>query len=145
MSPTQLTIEEQVLWLKQTAADVIPEADLLAKLRRSRETGVPLRVKLGMDPTAPDLHLGHSVVMQKLRQFQELGHEVYLVIGDFTALIGDPSGKSETRKPLTAEEVRVNARTYQDQAYALLDPARTRIVYNNDWLGAMQFADVVKL
>jgi len=145
MNPNDLSIEEQVRWLKRTAADIVPEADLAAKLRRSRESGVPLRVKLGLDPTAPDLHLGHTVVLQKLRQFQELGHEVYLVIGDFTALIGDPSGKSETRKPLTAEDVRASAQTYQDQAYAILDPDRTHVVYNNEWLGAMGFADVVKL
>ncbi len=145
MNPLDLTPDEQLAWLKTRAADVVPEPALAAKLKRARETGVPLRVKLGMDPTAPDIHLGHTVVLRKLRQFQQLGHEVYLIIGDFTAMIGDPSGKSETRKPLGPEDVRANARTYQDQVFKVLDPERTRVVFNNDWLGAMSFADVVRL
>src|SRR5947209_6203435 len=122
MNPKDSSLEAQVAWLKTGTADVVPEGELLAKLRRSHATGRPLRVKLGMDPTAPDIHLGHAVVLRKLRQFQHLGHEVTLIIGDFTALIGDPSGKSETRKPLTAEEVRENARTYQEQVFRILDP-----------------------
>jgi tyrosyl-tRNA synthetase len=145
MRPQELTPEEQLQWLKAGAADVVPEAALADKLRKSRETGQPLRVKLGMDPTAPDLHLGHSVVLRKLRQFQDLGHDVLLIIGDFTAMIGDPSGKSETRKPLTPEDVRANARTYQDQVYRILDRRRAQVVFNNDWLGGMGFADVVRL
>jgi tyrosyl-tRNA synthetase len=145
MKPDSLTIDEQLQWLKAGTADVVPEGDLAEKLKRARETGRPLRVKLGLDPSAPDIHLGHTVVLRKLRQFQELGHEVYLIIGDFTAMIGDPSGKSETRKPLTPEEVRANAQTYQDQAFRVLDPEQTRITFNNDWLGAMTFADVVKV
>src|SRR5688500_14140182 len=140
-----LSIEEQLALLRQGTAEILPEEDLAAKLRRSAATGQPLRVKLGMDPTAPDIHLGHSVVLRKLRQFQQLGHEVYLIIGDFTAMIGDPSGKSETRKPLTAEDVRAHARTYQEQVFRVLDPDRTQVVYNNDWLGEMRYADVVKL
>lgn len=145
MIPLHATPEEQLAWLRRGAADIVPEEVLLAKLRASAASGQPLRVKLGMDPTAPDLHLGHSVVLRKLRQFQQLGHEVYLIIGDFTAMIGDPSGKSETRKPLTPEEVRANALTYQEQVYRVLDPERTHVVYNNDWLGPMTFAEVVKL
>jgi tyrosyl-tRNA synthetase len=145
MNPQDLSVQEQVDWLKAGASDVVPVEDLAAKLQRSRDTGRPLRVKLGMDPTAPDIHLGHSVVLRKLRQFQQLGHEVSLIIGDFTAMIGDPSGRSETRKPLSAEEIRANAQTYQDQVFKILDPERTRVVFNNDWLGAMTFADVVKL
>jgi tyrosyl-tRNA synthetase len=145
MNPQDLSLDDQLAWLKAGTTDVVPEADLAAKLRASRLTGRPLRVKLGMDPTRPDLHLGHSIVLRKLRQFQQLGHEVYLVIGDFTALIGDPSGRSETRKPLTADDVRVNAQTYAEQAFAILDPDRTHIVYNNDWLGKMSFADVIAL
>ena len=100
MNPQELHPEAQLEWLRQGTADLVPASDLLAKLKRSRDTGKPLRVKLGMDPTRPYLHLGHSIVLRKLRQFQDLGHEVYLIIGDFTALIGDPSGRSETRKPL---------------------------------------------
>jgi tyrosyl-tRNA synthetase len=145
MNPHDLSLEEQLALLKSGTADVVPEADLAQKLRKSRETGRPLRVKLGMDPTAPDLHLGHSIVLRKLRQFQLLGHEIDLVIGDFTARIGDPSGRSETRKPLTEEDVRANARTYVEQVTTILDPEHTRVVYNNDWLGEMRFADVVKL
>ena len=145
MNPADLPIDEQLAWLKTGTLDIVPEADLAAKLKRSRETGKPLRVKLGMDPTAPDLHLGHSVVLRKLRQFQQLGHEVYLIIGDFTAMIGDPSGRSETRKPLTPEDVAANAKTYADQVFRILDPERTHLVYNNDWLGAMTFADVIRL
>ncbi|MFN3650771.1 MAG: tyrosine--tRNA ligase [Armatimonadota bacterium] len=145
MNPQDLSPQQQVEWLKAGGVDIVPEADLVSKLIRSRETGRPLRVKLGMDPTAPDIHLGHTVVLRKLKQFQDLGHELFLIIGDFTAIIGDPTGKSETRKPLTEEEVRENARTYQEQVFKVLDPERTHIVYNNDWLGAMNFADVVKL
>lgn len=145
MNPQDLTPQEQLEWLKTGTADVVPAAELTAKLQRARETGVPLRVKLGMDPSAPDLHLGHTVVLRKLRQFQQLGHQVILIIGDFTAMIGDPTGKSETRKALTPDEVRANAQTYADQAFTVLDPERTQLTYNNDWLGAMTFADVVQL
>src|SRR5205823_2485634 len=104
--------------------------------------GRPLRVKLGMDPSVPDLHLGHSIVLRKLRQFQDLGHEVHLIIGDFTAMIGDPSGRSETRRQLSAEEVRGNARTYEEQYHKILDPERTRVSFNSEWLGPMTFHDV---
>jgi tyrosyl-tRNA synthetase len=143
--PRSLSIDEQLRWLKRGTVEVVPEADLKAKLQRSKETGTPLRVKLGMDPSAPDIHLGHTVVMRKLRQFQELGHELYLIIGDFTGMIGDPTGKSETRKALTPEEVRVNAQTYADQVFKVLDPEHTHVVYNNEWLGEMRFADIIRL
>ncbi len=145
MNPQDLSIDEQLAWLKAGALDIVPEAGLVEKLKRSRESGRPLRVKLGMDPTAPDLHLGHSVVLRKLRQFQQLGHEVYLIIGDFTAMIGDPSGRSETRKPLTPEAIQANAKTYAEQVFRILDADKTRLVYNNDWLGPMTFADVIRL
>lgn len=142
---TPLAIEEQLALLRRGTAEIIPEEDLAAKLRRSIETGQPLRVKLGMDPTAPDIHLGLAVVLRKLRQFQDLGHEVILIIGDFTAMIGDPSGKNETRKPLTPDEVRANARTYEEQYCKILNPLRTRVVFNSEWLGRMSFADVIRL
>jgi len=138
-----MTVEEQLEKLRRGTVEIIPEAELAAKLRQSQQTRQPLRVKLGMDPTAPDIHLGISVVLRKLRQFQDLGHEVIVIIGDFTAMIGDPSGKSETRKPLTAEDVRANARTYEEQYCKILDPQRTRVVFNSEWLGAMSFYDVV--
>lgn len=145
MNPQDLSLDEQLDSLKQGTVDIVPLDDLAAKLKRSRQTGKPLRVKLGMDPTRPDLHLGHAIVLRKLRQFQDLGHEVYLIIGDFTAMIGDPSGRSETRKPLTPEDVKTNAQTYAEQVFHILDPERTQLVYNNDWLGKMTFADVVDL
>jgi tyrosyl-tRNA synthetase len=140
-----MTVEEQLARLRRGTAEIIPEAELAAKLKRSQETGQPLRVKLGLDPTAPDIHLGSAVVLRKLRQFQDLGHEVVVIIGDFTAQIGDPSGRSETRKPLTAEEVQVNARTYEEQYCKILDAQRTRVVFNSQWLGPMTFWDVVRL
>ncbi len=128
------TLEEQLAVLTSRTVEVISREELLRKLERRKR---PLRVKLGMDPTAPDLHLGHTVVLHKLRQFQELGHEVIFLIGDFTGMIGDPSGRSETRKPLSAEEVTRNAETYKSQIFKILDPAKTRIEFNSKWLGAM--------
>ena len=127
--------------LRRGTVEIISEEELLAKLARGR----PLRVKLGLDPTAPDLHIGNAIVLQKLRQFQDLGHEAVLVIGDFTGLIGDPSGKTETRPALSPEQIERNARTYRDQYSLVLDPARTRVVFNSEWLGKMQFYDVIKL
>lgn len=145
-SPLQaLTPEEQLEQLRRGAAEIISEEELLEKLRRSRREGRPLRVKLGLDPTAPDIHLGHTVVLRKLRQFQDLGHQVVLIIGDFTGRIGDPTGKSVTRPQLTEEEVRANAATYARQLGKILDPARTEIVFNNDWLGRLTFAEVIHL
>ncbi len=127
--------------LKCGAAQIISEVELREKLSLGR----PLRVKLGVDPTSADLHLGHTLVLRKLRQFQDLGHEAILIIGDFTAMIGDPSGRSVTRPQLTREQVLANAETYRQQAFKILDPDRTRLVSNGDWLGAMSYADVIRL
>jgi tyrosyl-tRNA synthetase len=136
---------EQLEIITAGAEEIIPEEEMALKLERALSAGTPLRVKYGADPSAPDLHLGHAVCFRKLRDFQELGHRIIFVIGDFTARIGDPSGRSETRRPLSAEEVEVNARTYMDQVYKLLDPERTEVVYNNDWLGALALADMIRL
>ncbi len=133
---------EQQAILTSRTVEVISREELLRKLEKR---GRPLRVKLGMDPTAPDLHLGHSVVLHKLRQFQELGHEIIFLIGDFTGMIGDPSGRSDTRKPLTAEEVARNAETYKSQIFKILDPAKTQIEFNSKWLGAMTGKDLIDL
>lgn len=127
--------------LMRGAAQVVSEGELRRKLAR----GKPLRVKLGVDPTAPDIHLGHAVALQKLRQFQQLGHQVVLIIGDFTAQIGDPSGRNSTRPPLTHEEVTANARTFTDQAFLILDRDRTEVVYNGEWFGRMNFIDIIRL
>ncbi len=135
------TPEEQLAVLTSGSVELISREELLRKL----ESGRPLRVKLGMDPTAPDLHLGHTVVLHKLLQFQELGHEVIFLIGDFTGMIGDPSGRSETRKPLTAEEVARNAETYKSQIFKILDSAKTRIVFNSEWLGTMSGEKLIDL
>jgi tyrosyl-tRNA synthetase len=133
--------ERQLELLRRGAAEIISEEELLAKLREDR----PLRVKLGLDPTAPDIHIGFAVVLRKLRQFQDLGHEAILVIGDFTALIGDPTGKKQTRPMLTREEVERNAATYRQQYSRILDPERTRVVFNSQWLAPLNLADVVRL
>src|SRR3954465_15124811 len=133
--------DEALSILKQGPAQIISEPELLAKLGLGR----PLRVKLGVDPTSPDLHLGHALILRKLRQFQDLGHEAVLIIGDFTSMIGDPSGRSVTRPQLSREEVQANAESYREQAFKVLDPARTRIVYNGEWLGKMKFEDVIRL
>ena len=133
--------DEALAFLKQGAAQIISEDELRAKLA----TGRPLRVKLGVDPTTPDIHLGHSIVLRKLRQFQELGHQAVLIIGDFTGMIGDPSGRSATRPQLTHKEIMENAATYREQAFKILDPARTETVCNGDWFRAMSFEDVIRL
>ncbi|MGC9315174.1 MAG: tyrosine--tRNA ligase, partial [bacterium] len=140
-----MDIKQQLEILKNRAVETIPEEELTAKLKKSAETGKPLKIKLGCDPSRPDLHLGHAVVLRKLRDFQDLGHEAILVIGDFTAMIGDPSGKSKTRPQLTFEETRENGKTYWEQASAILDPEKTRIVYNSEWLDKMSFSEVIKL
>jgi tyrosyl-tRNA synthetase len=132
---------EQLRIISSGVADVVPQADLVKKL----STGRPLTVKLGVDPTAPDLHLGHAVPLRKLRQFQDLGHDVVLIIGDFTALIGDPSGRNSTRPPLTTEQIDHNATTYIEQAYRILDPDRTVMRRNSEWLGELGFADLLRL
>ena len=127
--------------LKRGVVTLHSEKELADKLAR----GKPLRIKLGVDPTSPDIHLGHAVGLRKLRQFQELGHHIVLIIGDFTAMIGDPSGRSTTRPPLTHEEVMVNAKTYTEQAFLVLDKERTEVVYNGDWFKNMPFTEVIKL
>jgi tyrosyl-tRNA synthetase len=138
-------VERQLRVIRRGAAEIVPEEDLVAKLRRSVATGQPLRIKLGMDPTAPDIHLGHTVVLQKIRQMQDLGHIAHLVIGNFTGQIGDPTDKSETRRQLSPEEVEANARTYVAQIFKVLDPNKTEIVYNADWLAPLNFAEVIRL
>jgi len=143
--PTRRSIEEQIEYLKRGVVDLIREDDLRRKLERSVETGHPLRVKLGADPTAPDLHLGHTVVLRKLRQFQELGHTVIFLIGDFTGMIGDPTGRSATRPPLSREEIEANAETYKQQVFKILDPERTVIEFNSRWLGALRSEEWIRL
>src|SRR6266702_3679428 len=133
--------DEALSFINQGAAQIISENELREKLALGR----PLRVKLGVDPTTPDIHLGHSIVLRKLRQFQDLGHQAILIIGDFTGTIGDPSGRSATRPQLTRKEVLANAATYRDQAFTLLDPARTETVCNGDWFRGMSFEDVIRL
>jgi tyrosyl-tRNA synthetase len=135
------TPQDQLALLARGTAEIISEDALLAKLAQGR----PLRVKLGLDPTAPDIHLGNAIVLQKLRQFQDLGHEAILVIGDFTTLIGDPSGRSETRPQLSRDAVQRNAATYRDQYSRILDPGRARVVFNSEWLAPMRFEDVIRL
>ncbi len=139
------TVAEQLEIIRQNAVDLLPEEDLIAKLTRSVATNTPLRIKLGLDPSRPDIHIGHAVVLNKLRQFQDLGHTVVLIIGDFTAMIGDPTGKSKTRPALTLEETRANGQTYVDQASLILDRERTEVVYNSQWLDQLSFKDVVGL
>jgi tyrosyl-tRNA synthetase len=138
-------VDEQLARIRLGTAAIVSEDELRGKLERARRAGAPLRVKVGFDPTAPDLHLGHTVVIQKMRQFQDLGHTVYFVIGDFTGLIGDPTGKSETRKPLTRVEVEANAQTYRDQVFKILDPERTRVVFNSAWLAPLRAEDVIRM
>ena len=137
--------EKQLEVIKRGAVEMISEKDLLDKLERSYKENKPLRIKAGFDPTAPDIHLGHTVLLEKMRQFQDLGHEVIFLIGDFTGMIGDPTGKSETRKPLTKEEVLKNAETYKTQVFKVLDPARTQIRFNSEWLGKMDSMEIVRL
>src|SRR5882757_9511212 len=143
--PNFAPVDEQLTYLKKGSAEIIREADLRAKLEKSLKTGKPLRVKLGMDPTAPDLHLGHTVVLRKLKHFQDLGHTAVFLIGDFSAMIGDPTGVSETRPPLTREQVDANARTYLEQVFKILDREKTEVRYNSEWLGKMLATDVVRL
>jgi tyrosyl-tRNA synthetase len=138
-------VEEQLAYLKKGVAEIIPEADLKAKLENSLKTGKSLRVYLGVDPTAPDLHLGHTVVLRKLKHFQDLGHTAIFLIGDFSAMIGDPTGVSETRPPLTREQVDANARTYLEQVYKILDRETTEVRYNSEWLSKMSAEDIVRL
>jgi len=146
MSPaTFKPVDEQLAYLKKGAAEIIPEPELRASLEKSFKTGTPLRVYLGVDPTAPDLHLGHTVVLRKLKHFQDMGHTAVFLIGDFSAMIGDPTGVSETRPPLTREQVDANAKTYLAQVFKILDPAKTEVRYNSQWLGKLSAQDVVRL
>jgi tyrosyl-tRNA synthetase len=138
-------VDEQLEVLRRGVEEIVPEDDLADKLERSRETGTPLTVKLGCDPSRPDLHLGHTVVLRKLRQFQDCGHRAVLIVGDFTGMIGDPSGRSKTRPALTLEETREHGQTYYDQATRILDPEKTEILYNSEWLDEMRFSDVIEL
>jgi tyrosyl-tRNA synthetase len=140
-----MTIDEQIAFLKKGAVDVIREDDLRAKLEKSQKTGKPLLVKYGADPTAPDIHLGHTVVIRKLKAFQDLGHTAIFLIGDFTGMIGDPSGKSATRPMLTREEILANAETYKTQIFKLLDPQKTEIRFNSEWMDTFGAADFVRL
>ena len=135
------TVNEQLALIKRGAEEILVEKELIEKL----EKGKPLKVKAGFDPTAPDLHLGHTVLINKLKQFQDLGHEVLFLIGDFTAMIGDPTGKSATRPPLSREEIIKNAETYKEQVFKILDPAKTTVMFNSDWMDKMSAADLIKL
>lgn len=138
-------VEEQLAYIKKGVAEIIPEPELVAKLEASRKSAKPLRVYLGVDPTAPDLHLGHTVVLRKLKHFQDLGHTAVFLIGDFSAMIGDPTGVSETRPPLTREQVDANAKTYLEQVYKILDREKTEVRYNSEWLSKMNAEGVVRL
>src|SRR3977135_4054071 len=143
--PNFASVDEQITYLKKGSAEITREAALRAKLERSRATGKPLRVKLGMDPTAPDLHLGHTVVLRKLKHFQDLGHTAIFLIGDFTGMIGDPTGRSATRPPLTREQIEQNAETYKAQVFKILDPEKTVVDFNRRGMGAFTSDDFVRL
>jgi len=139
------TIDEQISLIERGTVDVVSRDDLVRKLKKSRESGVPLKIKTGFDPTAPDLHLGHTVLIQKMKHFQDLGHDIYFLIGDFTGMIGDPTGKSETRKALTIEDVKRNAETYKEQIFKILDPQKTKVVFNSSWLSKLTSYDMIRL
>ncbi len=139
------SVEEQVALIERGTVDLISREELVKKLTRSRETGKPLVIKAGFDPTAPDLHLGHTVLLQKLRHFQQLGHQINFLIGDFTGLIGDPTGKSDTRPPLTRQDVERNAETYKEQVFKILDPEKTKVVFNSTWLGELSSYEMIRL
>ncbi len=139
------SIDEQIKLIERGIVDCISREELVKKLEKSAATGVPLRVKAGFDPTAPDLHLGHTVLLQKLKHFQDLGHEVYFLIGDFTGMIGDPTGKSETRKALTREDVARNAESYKEQVFKILDPEKTKVVFNSQWLAELDSFAMIRL
>ncbi len=139
------SVEEQAALIERGTVDLISREELVKKLTRSLETGKPLVIKAGFDPTAPDLHLGHTVLLQKLRHFQQLGHQIVFLIGDFTGLIGDPTGKSDTRPPLTREDVERNAETYKEQVFKILDPEKTRVAFNSTWLGELSSYEMIRL
>lgn len=139
------SLKKQLEVIKRGVVEIITEDELAKKIERSISTGIPLKIKAGFDPTAPDIHLGHTVLIQKMKHFQELGHEVIFLIGDFTGMVGDPSGRSEIRKPLTSEEVLKNAETYKEQIFKILDPEKTCIKFNSEWFEKMSAMDIVKL
>ncbi|MBU0663571.1 MAG: tyrosine--tRNA ligase [Proteobacteria bacterium] len=139
------SIDEQIKLIERGVVDCISREELVKKLEKSAATGIPLRVKAGFDPTAPDLHLGHTVLLQKLKHFQDLGHDVYFLIGDFTGMIGDPTGKSETRKALTREDVAKNAESYKEQVFKILDPEKTKVVFNSQWLAELDSFAMIRL
>jgi tyrosyl-tRNA synthetase len=138
-------VNEQMDLLEKGAAEIIRASDLRERLEKSRATGRPLRIKAGFDPTAPDLHLGHTVLMRKLKHFQDLGHQVIFLVGDFTSLIGDPTGRSVTRKPLTSEQIAENAKTYTEQVFRILDRDKTEVRFNSEWLGKLGFEGIIRL
>ena len=140
-----MSIDEQLTYLKKGLADLIREEDLRERLIQAEKTGRPLRVKAGFDPTAPDLHLGHTVLLRKMKHFQDLGHRVIFLIGDNTGLIGDPTGRNTTRPPMTREEIDKNAETYKTQVFKILDPEKTEVRFNSEWLEPMRFADIIRL
>lgn len=140
-----MTIDEQLRLIKRGTVEIVPEEGLRDKLVKANAENRPLKIKLGLDPTAPDIHLGSAVVLRKMRQFQDMGHEVYIIIGDFTASIGDPSGRSVTRPQLSSEEIKSNAQTYYDQFCRILNPEQTKVVFNSEWLAPLGFADVIKI
>lgn len=143
--PTIPPLAEQIAVLERGAVDLEPRAELLSRLEHSHRTQKPLKIKAGFDPTAPDLHLGHTVLIEKMAQFQRLGHEVIFIVGDYTALIGDPTGRNSLRPPLSEAQIKENARTYTDQVFKILDRERTRVEWNSSWLGKLSFADVITL
>src|SRR5258708_1116263 len=143
--PTFAPVDEQLTYIKKGSAEIIRESELRSKLEKTLASGKPMRVKAGFDPTAPDLHLGHTVLLRKLKHFQDLGHTVIFLIGDFTGMIGDPTGRSATRPPLTAEELMKNAKTYMEQVFKILSPRTTEVRFNNEWFEKMKSADWIKL
>lgn len=138
-------VKKQIEIIKRGSVEIIEEEELKNKIKTSLETNKPLKIKAGFDPTAPDLHLGHTVLIQKLKQFQDMGHDIYFLIGDFTGMIGDPTGKNETRKPLTKKEIETNAETYKQQIFKILDKDKTKVVYNSEWCSKLSAGDLIKL
>ena len=143
--PQFLPVDEQLAYLRKGAAEIIRESDLRERLEKSLASGTPMRVKAGFDPTAPDLHLGHTVLMRKLKHFQDMGHTVVFLIGDFTSLIGEPTGRSSTRPPLSREQIDANAETYKVQVFRILDRDRTEVRFNSEWLGKLDYEGLVRL
>src|SRR5882762_2041037 len=143
--PNFAPVDEQLAYIKKGSAEIIRDAELREKLEKSRQSGKPLRVKAGFDPTAPDLHLGHTVLIRKLKHFQDLGHTVIFLIGDFTGMIGDPTGRSVTRPPLTREDIVRNSETYKAQVFKMLNPEKTEVRFNSEWMGELSTEDFIRL